>query len=115
MTRQRIKRNALCLSAVLLLLAPSSANAATADDAAASRRVAELIEQLNADEAAERDEAEKQLIELGLKGGAEAGDAFIDKLPKPNDRMPQEVQARLARVASEVRSRMAKKSLEATQ
>jgi hypothetical protein len=115
MMRQRIKRIALSLPALLLLLAPSSAKAATADEAAASRRIAELIELLNADEAAERDDAEKQLIELGLKGGAEAGDAFIDKLPKPNDRMPQEVQARLARVASEVRSRMAKKSIEATQ
>jgi hypothetical protein len=115
MMRQQIKRTALSLSAVLLLLAPSSAKAATADDAAASQRIAKLIEQLNADEADERDDAEKQLIELGLKGGAEAGDAFIDKLPKPNDRMPQEVQARLARVASEVRSRMAKKSIEATQ
>jgi hypothetical protein len=90
------------------------ANAATADDPATSQRIAALVEQLNADEAVQRDEAEKQLIELGLEGGAEAGDAFIDKLPKTNDRMPQEVQARLARIASEVRSRMAKKSIEAT-
>jgi hypothetical protein len=115
MMRQEIKRIALSLTAALLALAMArSGSAATADDSATSQHIAQLVEQLNADEAAERDEAEKQLIELGLKGGAEAGDAFIDKLPKPNDLMPQEVQVRLARVASEVRSRMAKRSIEAT-
>jgi hypothetical protein len=77
-------------------------------------RIEELVEQLNADEAADRDAAEKQLIELGLTGGADAGDAFLDQLPKPNDSMPQEVQARLGRVASEVRNRLAKQALDAT-
>jgi hypothetical protein len=108
-------RIARSLSALVFVFAElPQALAASADDPAVSQRIAQLVEQLNADEAAQRDDAEKQLIELGLKGGVDAGDAFIDKLPKPNDRMPQEVQARLARVASEVRSRMAKKSIEAT-
>jgi hypothetical protein len=76
--------------------------------------IAELVEQLNADEAADREAAQKQLIELGLKGGAEAGDAFLNQLPKPNDNMPQEVQARLGRVAAEIKSRLAKQAIEAT-
>lgn len=84
-----------------------------AQDAAADR-VDQLVEQLNADEAAQREAAEKDLIELGLKGDADSVDAFLNQLPKPNDNMPQEVQTRLTRVASEVRSRIAKQAVEAT-
>jgi hypothetical protein len=101
----------IAIAAVCLL---SSAPSLHAKEPAGAERIASLVEQLNADEAAKRDQAEKELIELGLKGGPESGDAFVDKLPKPNDQMPQEVQARLARVASEVRSRTAKKSIEAS-
>ncbi len=103
-----------CLIVAVIQFMTSGDQLARADEAANTDRIAALVEQLNADEAAQRDKAEKELIELGLKAGPESGDAFLDKLPKPNDQMPQEVQARLARVASEVRSRMAKKAIEAT-
>ncbi len=63
---------------------------ALAQDAMADR-VDQLVEHLNADEAAQREAAEKELIELGLKGTADSVDAFLNQLPKPNDNMPQEV------------------------
>ena len=96
-----------------ILLCGSPLATAYAQDAAADR-IDQLVEQLNADEAAGREAAQKELIEIGLKGNADAVDAFLNQLPKPNDNMPQEVQARLARVASEVRSRIAKKAVDAT-
>jgi hypothetical protein len=92
----------------------AAVSTARAQDAAATDRIDQLVEQLNADEAAERKAAEQELIELGLAGNVEAGDAFLSQLPKPNDRMPQEVQARLGRVASEVRKRLAQQALDAT-
>jgi hypothetical protein len=98
---------------ITLLSSIAVRSTAIAQDAAADR-VDQLVEQLNADEAAQREAAEKELVELGLKGDADSVDAFLNQLPKPNDNMPQEVQTRLARVASEVRSRIAKKAVDAT-
>src|SRR5690606_9877907 len=73
------------------------------------------VEQLDAGEAAERDAAEKQLVELALQDkSASSAEAFVNLLPKPNDEMPQEVQVRLGRVASEIRGQLAKQSIEAT-
>jgi hypothetical protein len=102
----------MAIIAILLLTAPVRAQ--EQDDAALADRIDKLVQQLDADEAADREAAEKQLIELGLEGTADAGEAFLDALPKPNDNMPQEVQARLGHVASEVRTRLAKKSIDAT-
>lgn len=77
--------------------------------------VEKLVEQLDAADKADRDAAEQQLIELGVKGGAAAAsEAFVNLLPQPNDEMPQEVQVRLTRVANEIRLRAAKRSIEGT-
>lgn len=88
---------------------------AAADDPTPVDQIKMLVEQLDATEAAERDAAEKQLVELALKGASAASaEAFVNLLPKPNDEMPQEVQVRLNRIASEIRGRLAKQSIEAT-
>ncbi|RIK69904.1 MAG: hypothetical protein DCC67_21025, partial [Planctomycetota bacterium] len=79
-----------------------------------SQVVASLVEQLNADEAADRDAAEKQLIQQATSGAVEQGEALLAALPKPNDRMPQEVQVRLARIEREIRQRLASRSTEGT-
>src|SRR3954464_2125534 len=110
----RIHKSRLILAVVLIGLGNQcTVRLAHAEEASSADRIKALVEQLSDDESAKREQAEKALIQLGLKGGPDSGDAFIDKLPKPNDEMPQEVQARLARIATEVRSRMAKKGIEA--
>jgi len=112
MTVNMLKTAFTCLPIALACISAPGSGRAVADDAVAV--IEELVEQLNADEAAQREAAEKKLVELALKGNAADGEAFLDALPKPNDRMPQEVQVRLARVASQVRSRLAKASIEGT-
>lgn len=97
------------LATVTSFATPLAAHAQDAAD-----KIDQLVEQLNADDAPQREAAEKALVELGLAGDADAVDAFLNALPKPNDDMPQEVQARLARVATEVRTRTAKKAVDAT-
>ena len=88
---------------------------AVADDAAPAEQIKTLVEQLDAATAAERDAAEKQLVELALKDkSAASAEAFVNLLPKPNDEMPQEVQVRLSRIASAIRSKLAKQSIDAT-
>jgi hypothetical protein len=104
----------LALLLLIAFLSFAAAHSTAHGQDAAADRVDKLVEQLNADEAAQREAAEIELIELGLKGDADLVDAFLNQLPKPNDNMPQEVQTRLARVASEVRSRIAKKAVDAT-
>jgi hypothetical protein len=104
----------LCFTVALLVaLAPLPLRAAEEPSPAA--QIAKLVEQLDAADAADRDAAEKQLVELGLKDkSAASGEAFVDLLPKPNDEMPQEVQVRLTRIASEIRNRIAKQAIEGT-
>jgi hypothetical protein len=107
-------RRAFLWVGVLLACALTGSVTRAQDDGAAADRIDELVAQLDADEVAEREAAEKELVELGLKGTADTVDAFLNQLPKPDDRMPQEVQTRLARVASEVRKRIATQAVEGT-
>ncbi len=107
------------LLAALFSAAFAPLRCSAAEEAAPStdnrQQIEKLVEQLDAADAAERDAAEKQLVELGLKDkSAAAGEAFVDLLPKPNDEMPQEVQVRLTRIASDVRNRLAKQAIEGT-
>jgi hypothetical protein len=105
---------AAALAAILAAACAGAESAWAADIAAADEQLAKLVEQLNADDAAARDEAERSIVELATKGSVEQGEALVDRLPKPNDRMPQEVQTRLARITSEVRRRLAGRGVEAT-
>ena len=103
------------LFAAILLAAFIPLPLQAADEPSPAAQIQKLVEQLDAVDAADRDAAEKQLIELGLKDKqAASGEAFVDLLPKPNDEMPQEVQVRLTRIASEIRNRIAKQAIEGT-
>ncbi len=104
---------AFSLVAALLLLAFASFPLQAAEELSPAAQIEKLVEQLDAADAADRDAAEKLLVELGLKDkSAASGEAFVDLLPKPNDEMPQEVQVRLARIAAEIRNRIAKQAIE---
>lgn len=103
------------LFAAILLAAFTPLPLQAADEPSPAAQIQKLVEQLDAADAADRDAAEKQLIELGLQDkSASAGEAFVDLLPKPNDEMPQEVQVRLTRIAGEIRKRIAKQAIAGT-
>src|SRR3954469_3533197 len=78
-----------------------------------ARQVGRAISQLNDDRAAERDAAEKKLLELA--GTSIAGaDQFLQALPKETDQMTVAVRERLARVRKQVEERAAKAATAAT-
>lgn len=78
-------------------------------------RVSELVRQLNAPQAASRDQAEQRLIRLGAPGTNEAGPrAVLELLPELNDRMPPEVRHRLTRVRQAIEEADAKAAVEPT-
>ncbi len=84
---------------------------AAADELAA--KVERLVTQVDAREAAEREEAEKALIELGLES-KDGGEAFLALLPAASEDMSQEAATRLARVRGEVQTRLATQMVEQT-
>lgn len=106
----------LALRSVALILLASWATAAARgqEDAEQAQQIERLVQQLDDDDAARRDEAEKALVELGLKSANDGGEAFLRLLPKPNDRMPQEVQTRLARITGEVQTKAARQAVTET-
>jgi len=71
------------------------------------RQISQLVGQLNGDKAAERDAAEKQLLELAGSTTAQS-DRFLELLPKENDQMPLSVRDRLSRIRQQVEDRSAK-------
>ena len=72
-----------------------------------ARQISRLVAQLNDDRAAERDAAEKKLLELAGTNTAQS-DRFLDALPKDNDQMPLAVRERLSRIRQQVEDRVAK-------
>lgn len=84
-------------------------------DPRATAQIEQLVRQLNAREAADRDEAERNLIALGTPGEGGAGpQAVLELLPESNDRMPPEVRHRLARVRQALEEADAKAAVSAT-
>ncbi len=76
---------------IVLLLAQSClAQDATDADAALRDQIAQLVRQLDSDTLAEREAAERELLQLGT--------AALDYLPDIDDRAPAEVRLRLERV-----------------
>jgi hypothetical protein len=69
-------------------------------------RVLELVQRLEAREAADRDAAEKALVALGLES-KDGGEAFLALLPTPSEDMSQEAATRLGRIRGEVQTRLA--------
>ncbi len=88
---------------------PASADSSTQFE----RQITILLTQLNDDLAAERDAAEKKLLELAGTNTAQA-DRFLATLPKDNDQMPLAVRDRLSRIRKQVEDRVAKAATGAT-
>lgn len=101
---------------ILLFLSVSS-SAVLAQSAesgqAVSSRVAELVQQMDADRSADRRAAEQALYDLAV---SEAGDAqsVLDALPVINDRMPPAVRSGIARVKRRIEKTLAERASEAT-
>ena len=93
--------------------APPAANQGEAQDRELAEQITGLVRQLNDDRAAERETAEKKLLELGGATAAQA-DRFLQLLPEPTDEMPLAVRERLARIRREVQERAAKAGVEGT-
>lgn len=108
------------LSAIILCLFALAARAA--DEATAKkpdknqqleRQIIRLVGQLNDDRAAERDAAEKKLLEFAGSTTAQS-DEFLALLPKDNDQMPLAVRDRLGRIRQQVEDRAAKSATNET-
>ena len=106
------------LAVVSLLLIALAARAAedqpTAEaDPKLERQISKLVAQLNDDRAADRDAAEKQLLELAGASMAQS-DAFLTALPKDNDQMPLAVRDKLARIRQQIEDRVSKAATQQT-
>jgi len=65
-----------------------------------------LVRRLNAPQLAQREEAERQLLDLGPK--------VLELLPEPNDRLPVETQQRLARVRQKLQQAATEQTAQGT-
>lgn len=104
--RQVPIRLAYAVGACLLGIGTATGAAAEID----AQRVTALVQQLNADDAGDRDAAERELTELG-RGDA---DALLAALPSPDQRMPPEVAMRLDRIRAAVQQDVAESALSAS-
>ncbi len=102
----------LCLGALTARAAEDKTTAPGADPQLA-RQIGRAISQLNDDRAAERDAAEKKLLELGGTSTTQA-DRFLQALPKETEQMPVAVRERLSRIRKQVEDRAAKAATAAT-
>lgn len=101
----------LCLTS--LAIGAEDKSALPDVDPQLARQVGRAISQLNDDRAAERDAAEKKLMELAGTSTAQV-DNFLQALPKQTDQMPVAVRERLARIRKQVEDRAAKAATAAT-
>jgi hypothetical protein len=94
------------------IAADSPPSAAEADQEI-KRQISQLVGKLSASKAADREAAEKQLLEIA---GTEPDEAelFLKSLPKDSDDMPLVVRDRLARIRRQVQERASKVSTGAT-
>jgi hypothetical protein len=101
-----------CFASVAVWAADDKPAAPEADPQLA-RQISRAVEQLNDDKAAERDAAEKKLLEFAGTSTA-AADHFLQALPKETDQMPVAVRERLARIRKQVEERAATAATAAT-
>ena len=78
-----------------------------------ARQISRLVQQLDDNQAAQRDAAEKELLELAGRPTAET-DRFLELLPEDNDQMPLAVRERLTHIRQQVEDRTAKSAVEGT-
>ena len=72
-----------------------------------ARQISRLVRQLDDNQAAQRDAAEKELLDLAGSTAAET-DRFLELLPEENDQMPLAVRDRLTNIRQQVEDRTAK-------
>jgi hypothetical protein len=110
-------RKLIAMSVLLVMaaLARSAENGATtsATDEELTRQISRLVRQLDSDRAADRDAAEKELLELAGTSTAET-DRFLELLPEENDQMPLAVRDRLTTIRQLVEDRVAKTAIVGT-
>lgn len=100
----------VCLAIFFLAETTNFAPAAEPGEEVA-QQVEKLVRQLNDDQAARRDEAEKQLLELAPTANANECDEFLQLLPKPSDQMPAEVRLRLVRLRKKIETEQSSRAL----
>jgi hypothetical protein len=99
---------AILLTFVVAILARAAEERpAPADDAQLEKQIAGIVKQLSGTRAADRDAAEKQLLDLAGATSAQS-DRFLALLPKDNDQMPLALRDRLSRIRKQVEDRTAK-------
>ena len=96
----------LCLANCPVTNAEDPPAASNADDKL-QQQISRLVSRLNDDRAAERDAAEKQLLELAGSTSSRA-DRFLEALPKDSDQLPLAVRDRLSGIRKQVEDRAAK-------
>lgn len=102
----------LCLT-VVTAYAAEDKPAEPEPDPQLGRQVSRLINQLNDDKAAERDAAEKKLLELA-GGTASEADRLLRTIPRDTEQMPLAVRERLGRIRKQIEDRAAKAATAAT-
>src|SRR3954470_21687296 len=70
-------------------------------DAKLLEQITQLVSRLNADRAADRDDAEKKLLELAGTSTAQS-DRLLAALPRDNDQMPLALRDRLSRIRQQL-------------
>jgi len=94
------------MGAVLLLLGGVlAASPPAADDAGFRLQVRRLVRQLDAPQLAEREAAERALLELGPR--------VLDVLPRPDDQVPAETRQRLTRIVQQLQQATAQQAARA--
>lgn len=94
------------MGSVLIITCVLVAQAEEAKQPELSSQVRKLVRQLDADAQADRDAAEKALVELGPKA--------LDYLPRITSRTPAEVKVRLGRVTRELEDALVKSTTKPT-
>lgn len=116
MTDRRRKSHALRWAVVLGASSLIFADVVTAQRAQppSNAAIEQLVEQLNADEAAQRDRAEEALFMLAPLESPVATERFLQQLPRPNNRMPPEVRLRLSRIRERIENEISEQALQPT-
>src|SRR4051812_306012 len=90
----------ICVAARIGVAAEEKAEKPQAD-AQMALQIGKLVGRLNDDRAAERDDAEKKLLELAGTSTTQS-DRFLQALPQDTDQMPLAVRDRLSRIRQQV-------------
>jgi hypothetical protein len=100
-----------CFSMVMLA---TGGTLGAAEPGPADQQIDRLLRQLDAPRRDLREQAEEALVRLAARSDRAAGEAFLKRLPVPDERMPQEVQMRLGRIRQAIARRLALAEFDAT-